>query len=449
MPAHPPFPTIVNQGIPVLSSPKIVSITFNNDPNAADLASFASALTTTPYWSTIMKDYGVGAGTSTAVAVTATLAATYTDNPNAPPPSTMAGTVENLVATTLANNSSIPAPTAQTLYVFYLPATSSVSMMGGTSCTNFGGYHFSTTAAASGSTPIIYAIVPECTPAQLQKKTLTQLQVETFAATHEIAEAVTDPQLTQLGSGYYIDVNNNPYDNLGWALAGDGEVADLCVDQLLHTADEAVAAGYAVQRSWSIAAATAGTNPCLPIPAGEIYFNAAPAHPNDLIIANAGTPVTVTVDAFADGTLSGGGSWILAAIDFATLQGQAAALTFSMPNSKPLTLGPATGPSVSISSGQSVQLSVTLSSAAASALGQGNPAAAGWLVSLYVPTGSTQPTAAHYWPIAVTTPAVAGQAGLDAAVTQLGLNAWGAARFAMSHANQKGFFGSLLRDVRF
>jgi len=53
----------------------------------------------------------------------------------------------------------------------------------------------------------------------------------------------------------------------------DGEVADFCVDQFGLTTqhDTATAGTNTVQRIWSVSAATAGTNPCVPIPSGEIY----------------------------------------------------------------------------------------------------------------------------------------------------------------------------------
>jgi hypothetical protein len=99
--------------------------------------------------------------------------------------------------------------------------------------------------------------------------------------------------------------------------------------------------------------------------------------------------------------------------------GNPVALSFTIPGSTPLTEGKGvSGPSISVSSGTTVDLGVTISSTAASALNpNGNPGAIGWLLSLYAPAGSTKPTAAYYWPIVVTTPTIAGDAGLDASAT--------------------------------
>ena len=95
------------------------------------------------------------------------------------------------------------------------------------------------------------------------------VDVLTLALSHELVEAVTDPF-----------VNSNPAytgidpDHILWAIAISGaEVADLCENEQpvsLVPAD----IGYPVQRIWSNVGAKAGTGPCVPVPPGEIFFQA-------------------------------------------------------------------------------------------------------------------------------------------------------------------------------
>jgi hypothetical protein len=132
---------------------------------------------------------------------------------------------------------------------------------------------------------------------------LTQAEETTFAASHEIVEAVSDPIIQPLGStapagGYYIDLSKQS--SIPWAGLGDGELADLCVDQLGFGQDRTTEGAYTVQRIWSIANATAGNvDPCVPSN-GKVYFNAFPTV--SAVIVNVGQTQTFEVDALALGT---------------------------------------------------------------------------------------------------------------------------------------------------
>ena len=75
-----------------------------------------------------------------------------------------------------------------------------------------------------------------------------------------------------------------------------GEVADMCQDN-----DDSnylpPGSTYTVQRSWSNAAATAGTNPCVPVPATGPYFNSYPTLPDQVTLtagSPSGGPITTT-----------------------------------------------------------------------------------------------------------------------------------------------------------
>ena len=405
--SHAPFPTIANFGIPVIATPKIVAITFNNDANAAGIGSFVSSVGTSSWWDAVTKDYGVGAGTGTSVNVTTTLAANYTDDTAGGASYTWPAFVASTI-TTAANN--IPAPDANTIYAFFLPSTTTVTLSSngqteGTLCTGVGGYHLST---MSGSTPIIYAVVGECKGAALGDRTFaSELDLLTFSSSHEILEAATDPQLTNTAAGYYNAYVSGDQDDVAWNMAGDGEIADFCVDQFGFTTpdDEATAGSNVVERIWSISAAKAGTNPCLPVPSGEIYFNAAPVEGSDAQIVTQNTPVTFEVDAFSDAPKS----WTLLAVDSDLLQAGTASVTASFAGGSTETISNQIPPlpSIAATNGLKAQLTLTLTAA----LSATKPFA---LVFLISHDGTNLLTAAndHYWPIVVTTSAEASSIGL-------------------------------------
>jgi hypothetical protein len=308
----------------------------------------------------------------------------------------------------------MPTPDANTIYVFYLPSTTTVSLDGNVTCQAAGGYHNST--STSGGKTIIYAVVPECANATLVNRVFpSETDFLTFASSHEILEAATDPTIEEtqtsptavptLTAGWYNDYLDDLTDDFAWNLASDGEVADFCVDQFGFASpynDTSTAGTSTVQRIWSVSAAKAGTNPCIPIPSGEVYFNASPAEGKDLfIVPGTGTAATLPVNAFSDGSAS----WTIVALDSQVAQYQPAALTFSFQGgtteSEPFT-SPITLQAVSASNGATVQLSVTLDAT----LSDSNPVALAFLIS-HNGTNLATATNNHYWPFAVTTQAFA------------------------------------------
>ncbi len=80
----------------------------------------------------------------------------------------------------------------------------------------------------------------------------------------------------------------------------------MCVDPFLLGQDETTENGSTVQRSWSITNASAGKNPCVPIPTGEVYFNTFP--PRSAVVIDVGQSAEIEVDALADGAM---GDWTM------------------------------------------------------------------------------------------------------------------------------------------
>ncbi|HEY2511248.1 MAG TPA: hypothetical protein VGI39_10340 [Polyangiaceae bacterium] len=412
--AHPSFPTITAHGVSTISAPKVVAVTFNGDTNASAVGSFVSSFGTTPWWQAVTKDYSIGAATGSSVAVTATLASGYSDDPSGTLADGGTPTFPGFVASTVTTAPGMPAPDASTIYVFYMPATSPITLQGHTTCTETGGYHSSTT---SGGKTIVYAVIPECANATLgSRKFNSETDFLTFASSHEIIEAASDPSASfsaagALTAGYYNDFIDTPVDDYAWNVLSDGEVADFCVDQFAFTSysDTAAAGSNVVQRSWSISAATAGKNPCVPVPSGEVYFNAGPAEGSDIFIIPAANMATdLTIQAFSDGPTS---AWSVVALDGAVAQGQAAQLTMSfaggsMESEPGLKL--AALPAASVNNGTSVKLSITLTAALDA---NTNPVAPGILIS-HDGASLVGAKTDHYWPFLVTTQAIAKQIGL-------------------------------------
>jgi hypothetical protein len=158
-----------------------------------------------------------------------------------------------------------PAPTSQSIYTLYIPKTTSVTLQGSEACSSgIGGYHTSTTGL---TTDVAYAIVMQCS---YGSKATTP---RTVTASHELAEAATDPHPLSGSPGYYgLDD-----DHVSWELFMQGNVenADMCEIYRETRYSDTIDPGftYNLQRSWSNASAKAGHNPCVPLPTSSPYYN--------------------------------------------------------------------------------------------------------------------------------------------------------------------------------
>jgi hypothetical protein len=390
---HSPLPQLTYQGGPILVAPKIVTVTFPGDANASTLETFDDAIVTSAWWTAVTAGFCDGAGACIGqgapgghVELTTPAAASYTD-------STSGGisSLQQLVSDEIATGT-FPPPDANTLYVIYFPPTTTITLAqgsdeSGTSCDQFGGYHNSilVSPGATGTTqpaPIVYAVIPECAPRQ--GSGLDPLQSLTFAASHEIVEASSDPVQTTTTLGYYLNLGDETA--LGWDLVVGGEAADLCVDVTGLHDDETTADGYTVQRIWSNANAAAGIDPCIPLAANDVYFSVAPSGTGAFAVLDVGQSATFEVDAFSTEAM---GAWTLSGVDWATKQKRV--------NDPLLTFTFNGAPSVTVNNGDKVEVTVTLDADPAQLGG-----AEGILLSTVGPVAA--PTAAHLWPILVVTP---------------------------------------------
>src|SRR5207245_5825131 len=116
-------------------------------------------------------------------------------------------------------------PTAERLYVFFTAPGVVVTTDGQNSVTDFAGYHDVFTD--SGGATVYYAVVPYPS-GNLSAQPLTALQQATVVLSHEVSEAITDPDT-----------------HSGWFDPRLGEIGDITAGQVgsMH--------GYAVQAVWS------------------------------------------------------------------------------------------------------------------------------------------------------------------------------------------------------
>ena len=411
---HAALPQLLDQGGPVLTAPQVVTVTFPNDKNQARFEAFGASATSTAWWATTTSSYCetgsttkcVGPGTGTASHQSAAPKTTYNDSQDSSGPSD----IRDFINTSITSKA-LPAPDAngQSIYVLYFPSTTTINQTDksgnvmGTSCQQFAGYHGSGT---SGTTQYTYAVIPDCLqPDGGTGTNLSEGDTMMFAASHELAEAATDPYAVYDTSGmlkslgYYLDFSDNS--TLPWNAAGGGESADMCVDSLLGTQDQtsysADAGTFTVQRIWNNANAAASKDPCVPTTGSTPYFNVAPQQ--WITEMAVGSSVSFYADAFEDGTSVS--SWTFEGIDFnasATTPNEYTTITVN--GAKKTTVKP----------GDRVTVTVTLNKDPGALTAQQG----GALVGLVSFTGSgTNITAAHFWPLLATSKVDAVDAGLD------------------------------------
>jgi hypothetical protein len=264
--AHPIGPLVDNNGGKVLAAPEVWTVVWPGDETTgATVDGFHAAMLGSKYWTDALTQYGVGAGVAKGVIVLSTAApATITDD-----------ALESIVK--MLTMQPMYAADANTLFAMVIPKTTTVDDgTGDVSCVDYDGYHSST------SSRVAYSVVLNCTGA---------LDDLTQTDSHETAESASDPYPNHLAAWASNDF---------YAVSG-GEIADLC-DPLTATLT-AQSTSYSVVRLYSNAAAMAGTDPCLPVPADPPYFGAA-LDPS-LMVINRGQDgtgsITVGLDLFALG----------------------------------------------------------------------------------------------------------------------------------------------------
>ncbi len=313
-------PQVINVSSgPTLVNPKVVPVYFNNDDSGttAQITTFLNTLPTSTYWGPQVKEYGVGAMTVAAPVQLTEAAPTSID--------------DSVIQTWLANKLTTmdplwPQPDANTIYALFYPSSSTITLQSSTSCSSFGGYH--NNIAINTTQYVAYAVVPNCG----NFGGLTGINAITAPTSHELIEASTDPY--PASDQAYGQVDD---DHIFWMFfLGGGEVGDMCA-QFSTSFYTPTDLGFAVQRTWSNAAAIAGHDPCVPAD-GTPYFNTMPVLNDSVSVGGQFTtkgvtiPVgqsgTVELDLFSDAPTSG--PWTVSADDAAMLQGGTPTLQMSL-----------------------------------------------------------------------------------------------------------------------
>ena len=329
-------PQVANaMGGPVMAHPKVVPIFYAADDSAtvASVTDMVGKLHGSAYWAAFATEYGVSDLTVLApVTITDTLPSTWDDSQ----------IQAYLTARLNAADPAFPTPDANTIYAFFFPPNVTITTGGGPSpgdggapegggsdagdggfgggasvgCTDFGGYHDNITL--SNSMDVAYAVVPRCATFG----PLTGLDAITGPASHEFAEAATDPFPSTNPAFSTVDATHSYWSRL----LGGGENGDMCAQEDTSFMKFPPQVPYVVQRIWSNKAALAGTDPCVPVPTGEAYFNTLPVMPDILTVSSRGATInpkgveiplgaskTIELDLFSSAPTSG--PWTVRIID--------------------------------------------------------------------------------------------------------------------------------------
>jgi hypothetical protein len=212
-------------GGPLVSNVGIVPVYYGQDWNDGALARQATALTNylaylthSPFMD-MLNEYDVGRGGLAALGIVdgGTAAGQTVDDTD----------IQHMLEADIARGL-LPAPEGNRLYVVYTEPYVRVTYQGGDS-TQFSGYHDAFTSGTGE--PIYYAVIPSAI-GNRPIGSMNTFDWLTWATSHEVAEAVTDP-----------------VDNTGWAGFipgyGNGEIGDPAQGEV------GVLNGYVIQGVWS------------------------------------------------------------------------------------------------------------------------------------------------------------------------------------------------------
>jgi hypothetical protein len=364
---HHPLPLLVNEKGAILFMPKIATVTFVGDALRDTVWTFDDAVVASDWWHAVATPYNIADGVDTGLGpyeLADTVSGKTLDD---------AADLQPLLQQAVSAGK-LPKPDSSTLYVVYIPASTTVINRDGLkTCQGIGGYHDATSITLPGNPApqlVAYAVIARCTPSTDDL---------TFAASHEIIEAVTDAHPSNDPAWYMIGY-------LGWTGPGGGESADVCYGR-----GPIASGGSMVARSWVNAAASASHDPCQPAAAGQIYFQTAMdtatatvtdswgTYPSDgFLVVKRGTTKGITGTVFSEAALPNDLTLLVGAPNGST---------------DPTQLSPiATGVTATLSrttghNGQAVTLAVSVDASAPTG------------DSLFVVRSILSPTEWHSWPV--------------------------------------------------
>ena len=244
------MPLIIDNGGPVLTNPRFVSITFPTDSFASQIDTFISKFGPSAEWNQMVSEYGVGqASVGNPVHLSESAPTTISDSG-----------IQSWL-TNKFNTSGLPlgAEDPNTIYVIYYPQSTTIAFSGMNSCTDFAGYHSS---YQLNGKRVTYAVIARCSTDTINDTTST--------SSHELVEAATDPDVSNSAYG-----NLTPDNSIWDTLSFGAETGDMC-QRYASSYYVPASIGFQIQKSWSNSSAGAGKDPCVPVSGTTPYFNAAP-----------------------------------------------------------------------------------------------------------------------------------------------------------------------------
>jgi MYXO-CTERM domain-containing protein len=213
-------------GGPMLQNVKVFDVFYNQGNTYRDmLSAYYTAITASAHFDWLSEynagSYKIGRGTFLGY---------YEDTNSATTKKTIDDSAMGAYLDGLISAGKIPAPDDNTIYQIYFPAAVTITLQGKLSCNYFCAYH---SGWDHGNQHARYSVIPDVTMAPCKGgcgSSTTQFNNLTSVSSHELIEAVTDPD----GNSAWVDTTS-----------GCGEIGDIC------NAQQGTVAGYTVQKEWS------------------------------------------------------------------------------------------------------------------------------------------------------------------------------------------------------
>ncbi|MDB4967600.1 MAG: hemagglutinin protein [Myxococcales bacterium] len=255
-------------GGPLMQKVKVFDIFYSPGNTYKDqLAGYFGAITQSAHFDWLSEynvtNYKIGRGSYLGM---------YEDTNSATAKKTIDDSAIGKYIDTLIAAGKVPAPDDDTIYFIFFPASVTITLQGSSSCSVFCAYHNSYN---HGSQIARFAVMPDVTQAPCAGgcgSSPTAFNNLTSVASHELIEAVTDPD----GNSAWVD-----------SKSGCGEIGDICNGQ------EGTVGNYTVQKEWSNKLNSCiATNPNVSV--NDFSVAAAPAMVNVPVGGSATTTITLT-----------------------------------------------------------------------------------------------------------------------------------------------------------
>ena len=284
-------PKLAYFGGPIVQSPVIVAVFWNSAVNSqltaptTGVGQFYADVTQSAYWSWLQEYNTVGltGGTEQAI-LPGSYGGAFTLTPSKCPASTTGGcTLSDAQVqaelTAQINSKVLPAPVldctnnSNTIYMIHFPPNITVDGPGGAgkSCVAFCAYH-NTGTFGTAKTPLIYGVLMDNFTGPCKTgcaADATAMEATTDNASHELVEAVTDPDIG-------LDTQGGYAKPAGWGDNSNqcGEIADICAANVAGDTITVSGRTWTVQELWSNKQGKCtSTGPDLPVCSGTTLTN--------------------------------------------------------------------------------------------------------------------------------------------------------------------------------